>query len=202
MENTYVVYDSTSEAIIVDPGCYEKAEQEELVKFVEENQLKVVKVVNSHCHIDHVLGNYFIKSHFDVPLAIHKKDLETLKAVKAYAPSYGFTAYTEALPDEYLEEGEVFQFGETTFEIIFVPGHAPGHIALYNAENKMCISGDVLFKQSIGRTDLPGGDLEILTNSIKDKMYGLPKDTTVYCGHGETTSIGYEMQNNPFIKAS
>lgn len=200
MENTLVVFDDTKEAIIVDPGCYESAEREELKEFIEVEGLKVVRLVNTHCHIDHVLGNYFVKQSYDVPLLICKKDLETLKAVKVYAPSYGFTQYSEALPDEYIEDGDFIEFGNTRFTVLFVPGHAPGHIALYNPESKIVISGDVLFKNSIGRTDLPGGNYDTLIESIKSIMYGLPEDTTVYCGHGESTTIGDEMRTNQFCK--
>ncbi|MDH5381261.1 MAG: MBL fold metallo-hydrolase [Cyclobacteriaceae bacterium] len=200
MENTYVVYDESGEALIIDPGCYEKSEKEKLVEFISSNGLSVKYIVNTHCHIDHVFGNYYCKEHFKVPLIIHQKDLETLRAVKVYAPSYGFVNFEESEPDQFIEEGEIIQFGTSELEVIFVPGHAPGHIALVNKDQKICLGGDVLFNRSIGRTDLPGGDLDILLNSISEKMFTLPDDTVVYCGHGETTTIQEEKMYNPFCK--
>lgn len=200
IENTYVLYDETKECIIVDPGCYDEDEQDELKTFIEANQLKVTKLINTHCHVDHVLGNSFVKEHYKVSLFIHKIDQATLKSVKAYAPAYGFHKYQEAEADGFLDEGDVVEFGQSKLEIFFVPGHAPGHIALYNVEEKLCIGGDVLFKGSIGRTDLPGGNFDTLIDSIRRKMFTLPEDTTVYCGHGPTTTIGEEKWFNPFCK--
>ena len=123
-ENTYVLHDSTKEAIIIDPGCYEKLEQDILVNYISDNGLKVVKVLNTHCHIDHVLGNRFVKDNYDVKLLIHKDDLPLLRSVKSYAPNYGFNMYTEAEADEFYTDGDRFKFGESTLEVIHVPGHA------------------------------------------------------------------------------
>lgn len=199
MENTYVLHDEeTKEAVIIDPGCYEKYEKDELVKYIEENGLQVNQLLNTHCHIDHVFGNKFVKDHFGVKLAIHKLDEPTLKSVTVYAPNYGFTNYEETGADIFLEEGDKVKFGNSEMDIIFVPGHAPGHIAFYNEEEKICIGGDVLFKASIGRTDLPGGDFETLINSIHQKMFALSDDTEVFCGHGPSTTIGEEKVSNPF----
>ncbi len=197
-ENTYVVYDDTKECIIIDPGCYEPDEKELLKKFISDNELVVKMLINTHCHIDHVLGNYFIKNEYGVELTIHKLDLETLKANEVVAPMYGFHRFEKAEADKFIEEGEKIYFGNSSFDIIFVPGHARGHIALVNEDEKICISGDVLFQQSIGRTDLPGGDFDTLMDSIKNKLFKLSDDFTVYSGHGPNTNIGYEKQNNPF----
>ncbi|MEL7001400.1 MAG: MBL fold metallo-hydrolase [Bacteroidota bacterium] len=198
MENTYVLYDETKEAIIIDPGCYENHEKNELTSFIKANSLKVVRLLNTHCHIDHVFGNQFVKDSYDVKLAIHKEDLATLKAVKAYAPSYGFSNYTEAEADDFLEEGDTILFGKSKLDIVFVPGHAPGHVAFFNKDEKICIGGDVLFNGSIGRTDLPGGDFDTLIKSIHEKMFPLGDDMVVYCGHGPETTIGHEKKSNPF----
>ena len=197
-ENTYVVYDETLEAIIIDPGCYEREEQEELSEFIEKQNLKVVQLLNTHCHIDHVLGNQYIKDRYGVGLHIHSKDAETLLAVKVYAPAYGFTQYNEATLDGFFEEGDTILFGNSSFEVIFVPGHAPGHVAFVNKEQKICIGGDVLFDGSIGRTDLPGGNFEELIRSIHEKMFVLDDDMVVYTGHGGETTIGKEKTSNPF----
>lgn len=198
MENTYVVYDDSGEAVVIDPGCYEKEEQAELSEFIESKNLKVVKLLNTHCHIDHVLGNQYIKDKYGVGLYIHPKDEETLKSVKVYAPAYGFAQYHEAEADGFIEEGDTIQFGHSVFEVIFVPGHAPGHVAFVNKAQRICMGGDVLFDGSIGRTDLPGGNFEVLIKSIHEKMFALDDGTTVYCGHGGPTTIGKEKVSNPF----
>ena len=199
-ENTYVLHDSTDEAVIIDPGCYEKQEQDILVNYISDHGLQVVKVLNTHCHIDHVLGNQFVKDKYDVKLVIHKDDLPLLRSVKSYAPNYGFNMYKEAEADEFYSDGDTFKFGESSLEVIHVPGHAPGHIALVHHDSKSIINGDVLFRSSIGRTDLPGGDYDTLIDSIQGKLFNLPDDYTVYCGHGPTTTIGLEKRTNPFCK--
>lgn len=198
-ENTYVLYDETGEAIIIDPGCYEPAEEQQLADFINAQKLKVVALLNTHCHIDHVLGNKFVKDTYQVKLWLHKEDEPQLRAVKVYAPNYGFHAYTEAEADHYLEEGNDFSFGNSSLQVLFVPGHAPGHIALYHADQKLCIAGDVLFRESIGRTDLPGGHHATLIRSIKEKMLPLGEDVVVYPGHGPSTTIGHEKKYNPFL---
>lgn len=197
-ENTYIIYDETKACIIIDPGCYEADEKETLKSFISDNELQVVSLINTHCHIDHVLGNNFVKNEFSVDLIIHKLDQATLKANEIVSPMYGFNAYEQCEADGFISEGDQVKFGNSVLDVIFVPGHAPGHIALVNEKEKICIGGDVLFQQSIGRTDLPGGDFDTLMNSIKNKLFNLADDVTVYCGHGPSTTIGYEKQNNPF----
>lgn len=197
-ENTYLLYDETKESVIIDPGCYEEDEKKELVDFIETNNLTVTKLLNTHCHIDHVLGNAFVKTKFKTGLYIHRFDEPVLRAVSAYAPNYGFNLYQETMPDGYLEEGDEITFGNQNFEVLFVPGHAPGHIAFYNKKEKVVIGGDVLFQNSIGRTDLPGGSFETLINSIHQKLFTLPDDVAVYPGHGPKTTIGFEKLTNPF----
>lgn len=197
-ENTYVLYDDTLDCVIVDPGCYENHEKKALSSFIEDNDLQVVKLINTHCHIDHVLGNYFVKDKYEVDLYIHKEDIATLKSNEIVAPMYGFQGYEPCEADKFLSEGDVVTIGHSELRVIFVPGHAPGHIALINDKEKICIGGDVLFLQSIGRTDLPGGDHETLLRSIKNKMFELDDDMKVYCGHGPDTTIGYEKIHNPY----
>lgn len=198
MENTYVLYDEIKEAVIIDPGCYENYEKQELSGFINDNELKVVQLLNTHCHIDHVFGNQYVKQRYNVPLAIHKEDSATLLAVKAYAPSYGFQYYEESEADTFLNEGDKVQFGNSFLDIVFVPGHAPGHIAFYSKEEGFIIGGDVLFDGSIGRTDLPGGSFDTLIHSIHEKFFPLGDEMTVYPGHGDTTTIGKEKLSNPF----
>lgn len=200
-ENTYVLHDTdTREAIIIDPGCYEKEEQAQLKNYIADQQLKVVKLLNTHGHIDHVLGNSWVKEQFGVKLYVHREDEATLRAVETYAAVYGFPRYSGSIPDEYLQEGGSVAFGNASLEILFVPGHAPGHIAFYQRDQKFCINGDCLFQGSIGRTDLPGGDFDTLIKSIRTKLFALPDDTVIYCGHGPATTIGHEKKYNPFCK--
>lgn len=190
------------EAFVIDPGCYEKEECSELDDYIRSQSLRVRMIINTHGHIDHVLGNHFAKTRYGVPLAIHTADLPVLQAVKAYAPNYGFAGYTEALPDRLLSEGETLSLGSSSCEILFLPGHAPGHIGLWFRNDQLLISGDVLFRESIGRTDLPGGDHATLLNSIRTKVYALPDDVRVFPGHGPETSVGYEKIHNPFCPQS
>lgn len=199
-ENTYVLYDDTKECVIIDPGCYEAEEKKELTDFIESNDLKVTKLLNTHCHVDHVLGNYFVKEKYNVKLYIHELDLPVLKAVTVYGPNYGFHQYQDSTPDHFLNEGDEVNFGHQRLRVLFVPGHAPGHVAFYSAHDKVVIGGDVLFYNSIGRTDLPGGNFDTLIKSIREKLYTLPDDVTVYPGHGPKTTIGFEKQTNPFTQ--
>lgn len=197
-ENTYLLSDDTKECILVDPGCYDRSEKEEIDNFIIDNNLSLKAIYNTHCHVDHILGNYYLKEKYKVKLIIHKKDYEILKSVKAYAPVYGFQNYQEAEPDEYISENDIIKFGNSELKIFFVPGHAPGHIAFYNLEQRICVSGDVLFNRSIGRTDFPGCSFEALIDSIHTKLFSLPDDTIVFPGHGPTTTIGEEKKFNPF----
>ena len=199
-ENMYILWDQTKEAIIIDPGCYQKHEEQELVSFIEKNELKVVGLYNTHCHIDHVLGNQFVKETYQVKLAIHKIEQEYLAVVPTYAPQYGFTEYRYSEADFFIDEGDKIKFGETELENLFVPGHSAGHLAFYHLGDGFCINGDVLFRESIGRTDLPGGNHQVLLDSIRQKMFALPNDTIIHCGHGPTTTVAHEKEYNPFCK--
>ena len=201
-ENTFLVYDETGEALLIDPGCYERAEKEELIRFIKTNDLKILKLINTHCHIDHCLGNKFVKDTYQVPLVVHKTEEEVLRSVEVYAPVYGFNDFEPTEADEYMEHGDVITFGNSQLKVVSVPGHSPGHIALINSEQKICISGDVLFRESIGRTDLPGGNYDTLISSIHDELFKLPDDTVVYSGHGPVTTIGEEKMINPFCRIS
>jgi glyoxylase-like metal-dependent hydrolase (beta-lactamase superfamily II) len=201
-ENTYVLYDDSQEAVIVDPGCYETFEEEELTAFIESKNLKPVKLINTHFHLDHILGNQFVAKKYDLKVEGHKAGLPTYQIAEPSANMYGFGGYKPSpAPQVFWEEGDVISFGGQSLEVLFVPGHAPGHIALVHHESKSVINGDVLFAGGIGRTDLPGGDFDTLVKSIQQKMYKLPDDYKVYCGHGPETTIGTEKQTNAFVKA-
>ncbi len=198
-ENTYVLYDETKECVIIDPGCYTNSEQNELRKFIQENGLNPVKLINTHCHIDHVLGNSFVANTFSVALYLHKEELLTYNNNFSLANMFGYSL--DAIPDNliYINEGDVLTFGNTTLKVLLTPGHSIASLSFYNDDEKILISGDVLFYLSIGRTDLPGGNFETLIQSIRTKLFTLPDETVVYSGHGNETTIGFEKQNNPFL---
>lgn len=197
-ENTYVLFDETGEAVIIDPGCSDRSEERELGDFIAREQLVPKYLLNTHCHVDHVLGNYFVHQTYRVPFLMHKLDEPTLRSVKVYAPLYGVHAYQETFPDSFLEEGDQIVFGKQLLKVLFLPGHAPGHIGFYNPQEKQLVAGDVLFQHSIGRTDLPGGNFDLLIDSIHRKLFTLPDEVVVYPGHGPTTTIGEEKVSNPF----
>jgi hydroxyacylglutathione hydrolase len=197
-ENTYLLYDDSKECVIIDPGCYERSEVEVLHEFIVSKSLDVKLILNTHCHIDHILGNYALKQRYSVPLLIPEHEEEIFRSAKVYAANYGFPLYTEAEPDGYLNEKRRIAFGSQELAVLFVPGHSPGHLALYQAQQKILISGDVLFRETVGRVDFPGGSMDILLESIHQKLFTLPDEAVVYPGHGPTTTIGHEKQFNPF----
>jgi glyoxylase-like metal-dependent hydrolase (beta-lactamase superfamily II) len=199
-ENTYVLFDETRETVIIDPGCSSLEEKEELKSYIEKYHLKVLAVLNTHGHIDHVLGNQFVTDTWSVKLGISKKDFPTYKAVSSYASNYGFQNYREVEPGFFLNEDDVFEFGESRLHVIFTPGHSVGHIVFINHEQQFVIGGDVLFNGSIGRTDLPGGDFDTLIESIQNKLFSLQDSFVVYSGHGAETTIGNEKVSNPFCR--
>jgi glyoxylase-like metal-dependent hydrolase (beta-lactamase superfamily II) len=201
-ENTYVLYDASGDCVIIDPGCYSKNEQSELVEFISSHHLKPIAVWLTHCHIDHILGLRFCEKQWGLPYFLSAGEIPQLKAVEVYAPNYGF--YDVELP---AAEGIVIlqneiMLGENRFEVLSVPGHSPDHLAFYHPASQQIWSGDVLFHQSIGRTDLPGGDFDILKHSIQTKLYSLPDQTTVFPGHGQQTTIGFEKTANSFVRAN
>ena len=200
-ENTYVLYDESKECVIIDPGCYEKAEEEELENFISENGLKPVALLNTHCHIDHILGNQFVAEKWGVELQMHKDDLPLLENAGQVSKMYGLQNYSGSpFPKHLLKEGDKFTFGESKLDVIFTPGHAPGHICFYSEKHNFIISGDVIFQMSIGRTDLPFGDFDTLIKSITEKIFPLPGQTQIHCGHGPSTVLNYEREHNPFLQ--
>jgi glyoxylase-like metal-dependent hydrolase (beta-lactamase superfamily II) len=198
-ENTYVLWDETLDCIIIDPGCSNKYEQDELVSFIEKNKLKPVKLINTHCHIDHVMGNAFIAKRFGIDLYIHKDDLFLLENVENIGKMYGISVNSSPPPKYFLDENQSLDFGNVKMKIFHTPGHSPGSISFYDSTSKILVVGDVLFNGSIGRTDLPGGDYETLIQSIKHKLLPLGDDVLVYSGHGTYTNIGKERLTNPFL---
>jgi glyoxylase-like metal-dependent hydrolase (beta-lactamase superfamily II) len=198
-ENTYILYDESGECAIIDPGMETAAEQNAVVNFIRDNHLKPVLLLNTHCHIDHVLGNKFIFDQYGLKPKFHAGELPLLEAVVAYAPAMGIRYEASPLPDEYLPETGTIKFGNTELGLIFAPGHSPAHLCFYDKNANLLIGGDVLFRNSIGRTDLPGGSFTQLVDNIEQKLFTLPDDCTVYPGHGPETTIGFEKQTNPFL---
>jgi hydroxyacylglutathione hydrolase len=198
-ENTYILYDASSECVIIDPGMYNSTEQNTVVRFIKDNGLKPVLLLNTHCHIDHVLGNKFIFDQYGLKPQFNIGESDTLAAVIAYAPAMGFRYDASPVPDTFLPEEGFITFGNTELQLIFAPGHSPAHLCFYDKDANILIGGDVLFRNSIGRTDLPGGNHNLLIKNIKEKLLLLPDDCTVYPGHGPETTIGYEKQHNPYL---
>src|SRR5690606_12662244 len=191
-ENSYILFDETKEAVIIDPGNFNNEENETITSFIGHNGLKPVRIVNTHAHIDHVLGVSFLKERYKIPFSIHKNDLPVLKSAKVIASNYGFPEFWEPEVDSFLGETDLVTFGNSTLSVRYTPGHAPGHIVFISNDQKFVIGGDVLFYQSIGRTDLPGGDYNTLIQSIKTQLFTLDDDYQVYAGHMQPTTIGHE----------
>ena len=198
-ENTYVLWDETNECAIIDPGCYYENEREDFKKFIEGKNLKPVLLVNTHCHLDHVFGNRWVKETFQIPFYAHCDDVFLLHGMAATARMYGFPVELSPDPDHFLNEGDEIKFGHASLKVLYTPGHSPGSVSLYSETENFVIGGDVLFQGSIGRTDLPGGNYETLMQSITGKLLMLPEKTKVYNGHGPVTTIGAEKRMNPFV---
>lgn len=198
-ENTYVLWDETGQCAIVDPGCYDTQERNELKSFIEEKGLKPQLLLNTHCHLDHIFGNQFVKDTWNVPFWTHEIEVQNLKYSEMAARMYGVNLIPSPQPDRFLTEADTVTVGNTELEVLFVPGHAAGHIAFFHREQELLFSGDVLFQNSIGRTDLPGGSLEVLMTSIFEKVLPLGDAVQVFSGHGPVTTVGREKQSNPFI---
>jgi glyoxylase-like metal-dependent hydrolase (beta-lactamase superfamily II) len=199
-ENTYVLFDESKECVIIDPGCFDESERKRLCSFIEEKKLRPVKLLNTHGHIDHVVGNKFVAETYQLGLEIHQKDLPVLLRAVDVASMYGFTIDASPEPSKFIDEKDSIQFGNASLSVLFVPGHSPGSVCFYNKEEKFIIGGDVLFQNSIGRTDLPGGDFNTLIHGIRTKLFTLQDDVKVYPGHGPSTTIGHEKKYNPFLQ--
>jgi len=198
-ENTYLLYNEGGDCIIIDPGTYFPEEKNTLSAFIESHSLRPVILLNTHCHLDHVFGNKWIAATYGLTPRIHEKEKQVLE----YAPVAGlmwnlpFENYEGPL--EFIHAEETIRLGEDLLKILFVPGHSPGHLCFYCEKQGFVIAGDTLFKGSIGRTDLPGGDHDLLINGIRSQLFTLPDSVIVYPGHGEFTTVGLERKGNPFL---
>jgi glyoxylase-like metal-dependent hydrolase (beta-lactamase superfamily II) len=195
----YIIYDETKECIIIDPGCYFHHEREELVDFISENNLKPIKLINTHCHLDHICGNKYVAETWGLKLEASFLDEYNLERSIQAGKLYNMPIEHSPPIEVNLKEGDEIRFGNSLLTILFTPGHSAGSLSFYSEEHQILIAGDVLFRMSIGRTDLPGGDFDTLISTIKTKLFILPEETIVYSGHGDETTIGDEMKNNPFL---
>ena len=200
-ENTYVLSDESRQCIVVDPGCYTTEEKHTLRTFIESSGLTPVKLINTHAHIDHILGNHYIADRYGISLEMHEADTAILRAAPVYGQMWGVRPDPSPEPSVLLKEGDTITFGNQSLKVLFTPGHSPGSVCLYSETTHVLVAGDVLFYESIGRTDLPGGDYETLLDSIRTKLFVLPGEVKVFPGHGPSTTIGHEKQNNPFLNS-
>lgn len=199
-ENTYILYDEViRQCIIIDPGNNGTAENGEMAAFIEGHQLQPIQLINTHCHIDHVLGNAWVQSKYGLYPVAHRGEIPVLASCERVAQMYGIPYIPSPPIADFLDEGNIVQLGDNKLEVLFCPGHSPASICLYWKEGKLLIAGDVLFHRSIGRTDLPGGDYDTLIESINSRLMVLPDDVEVYPGHGIPTTIGEERSFNPFL---
>jgi hydroxyacylglutathione hydrolase len=198
--NTYLLVEESGECIIVDAACYESREEQKLKDFIVRNNLKVVRNLNTHCHIDHILGNRFIAESFGVYPEYHEASLPFLLTAREIGKSFDFIIKELPAPAGYLKDNEIIHLGSSILQVFYTPGHADGSVCFYCKEQGFVITGDVLFRDTIGRTDMITGDFDVLMKSIREKLFTLPDDTVVYAGHGPETSLGYEKLNNPFIR--
>jgi len=199
-ENTYVLYDDSSECVIIDPGCNNDQEEKMLSDFIADHKLTPLGLLNTHCHIDHILGNKYVAEKYALELIAHEGEVPVLQSGTMVSQMYNIPYKTSPEISSYLKDGEDYIFGNSTLKVLFTPGHSPASISFYNEEHKTLIAGDVLFQNSIGRTDLPGGNFDILIASIKTKFWSLADETIVYSGHGPSTTIGKEKMHNPFLQ--
>lgn len=195
-QNCTVVWDEQKNAAIIDAGD----NAEVIIRFVESQQLNVKKLLITHGHLDHIMAVKKVAAHFGVEIfGSHSADQPIFERLTKSCSQYGLPAVEAFLPDHWLNEGDTVEVGSLTFQVRHLPGHSPGHIGFFEFENKIAFTGDVLFKDSIGRTDFEGGHFETLIHTIKTKLFDLDDDFVIVCGHGSHTTIGREKQHNPFL---
>lgn len=198
-ENTYIIYNEEKRCIIIDPGMYNAQEEMMLENFIATSGLKPEYLINTHCHIDHILGNTYCAQKYNLVLRAHTLERSVMEMGRTSASLYNLR-YNESVPISiFMDEKDNIKLGNDTLKILFTPGHSPGSLSFYDEKGGFVIAGDALFRESIGRTDLPGGDYSTLIQAIREKLFALPDATTVYSGHGPSTTIGHEKLFNPFL---
>lgn len=199
-ENTYVIWDeATKECAVIDAGCSNKAEEGEIETYLNMHELAVKYLINTHCHIDHVIGSKFIKEKYNPLYMIPKLDLPLLERAETQAAAFGLSIEAPPRPDKFITADDTIRIGNSEMKFLDTPGHTPGEVCVYFSKEKFCMTGDVLFQKSIGRTDLWGANYESLINSINTQLLTLPDDTLIYPGHGDCSKIGIEKKENPFL---
>jgi glyoxylase-like metal-dependent hydrolase (beta-lactamase superfamily II) len=201
-ENTYVLSAPSGECLIIDPGCYTATEEITLKQFIENSAFTPKALLNTHAHIDHIFGNRFVKDTWKLPLYLSDLDIPLFERADQMAALWGLSFAGSPHPDENLVHGQILQLADDELEVRFVPGHAPGHMVFVSHSNEFAICGDTLFAGSIGRTDLPGGNHELLLQSIREQLFTLPDHYTLYPGHGPSTTVGAERKSNPFFQGT
>jgi glyoxylase-like metal-dependent hydrolase (beta-lactamase superfamily II) len=199
-ENTYVLYNELKEAIIIDPGCYTRIEEKMLTDFIRKENLKPTLLLNTHCHLDHVFGNNYVSETYGLTAHIHPNEQIVLDRLPEAAAKWGVPTEAYKGSIQYIQEGEMIQFGNDSFKVLLTPGHSPGSVCFYHAEQDFMIGGDLIFKDGVGRTDLPGANPLDLIKSIRTQIFPLPDSLTIYSGHGPATTWGREKEHNPYIK--
>ena len=197
--NTYLVWDEEGKCLVVDPAFYTDEEKSSFDNLISEKELNVAGQINTHCHVDHVLGVQYIKEHYGCPVRAHSADSGLLTNAPVMGDVFGLTVEPISGIDQTIDDNEIVLIGNLSLQSIYVPGHSPGSLAYYSNEGGFVITGDALFQGSIGRTDLPGGDYDQLIKSIKSRLLILPPETVVYPGHGSPSTIGHELTDNPFL---
>ena len=197
--NTYILSDETGECIIIDAGMQGEDEEGVITEYIDRHKLKPVMLVLTHAHIDHILGNSYVTDKYNIELFAHAESAPFLENAISYASTFGLTLDKVKEIDKFIGEEKDLCFGNSTLKVLYTPGHANGSVCFYSENDKFVITGDVLFNQSIGRTDLPTGDYDLLQKSIWEKLFILPDETVAYPGHGPETTIGSEKINNPFV---
>jgi len=199
--NTYLLYDETKEAVLIDCGCMYATEERRLCDFIAQNELKLKRVLCTHLHFDHIIGNHFVYKTFKIKPEAHRKEVELIPSIKQQIKFMGVRLPVQLLKvEDFLVGNETIKFGESELVTILVPGHSPGSLAYYSRKDGFVITGDALFKGSIGRTDLWEGNHEMLVAALNDKILSLPDETIVYPGHGPSTSVIQEKFNNPYLR--
>lgn len=199
-ENTYIISNESRECWIIDPGCYSAQEKQKLADYVAEKQLKPVRLLNTHCHLDHIFGNAFVADTYQLSPEWHENETFIAQNAKISAMMFGVNVPEFREPKGFIQPGTALHLGEDEFKVLFTPGHSPGSVTFYNEKEKYAIVGDVLFRESIGRTDLPGGNYDTLIKAIKKELLVLPEDVVIYNGHGPSTTIGHEKKYNSFLR--
>ncbi len=198
--NTYILYDETKECVIIDAACFDDTEKEELAGFIKKENLTPVRLLTTHFHIDHILGNSFIYEKYGLKPEIHKTGEIFVNTVKEYGLTFGLHIDKVIKPEKFIEEGDIIKFGKSELTAVYTPGHAEGSLCFVSKEPEFVITGDVLFHGSVGRSDLPTGNHKLLLENIKNKLFTLGDEYLVYPGHGPKTRIWFEKKHNPFLK--